>query len=46
MSKPRLCVDCAHPVGMHSHLIPHLCKAERCGCPAFVRESVGSETES
>jgi hypothetical protein len=34
MSKPKLCM-CSHPVGVHSHLVPHACKADGCECPWF-----------
>ena len=42
MSKPRLCGDCAHPVGNHSHMVPHPCKVDRCGCAAYNRQSISS----
>lgn len=40
MSAPRLCGDCAHPVGNHSHLMPHPCGVDRCNCPAYEREPI------
>lgn len=34
MTAPKLCM-CGHPVGHHSHLVPHQCKTDGCGCPWF-----------
>jgi hypothetical protein len=42
MSAPRRCQDCTHTVGQHSHLVPHPCKADRCGCGSYERISISS----
>lgn len=42
MSKPRLCGDCRHPVGNHSHMNFHECKTDGCSCPGYVRQELAN----